>query len=77
MLCGLGLSIVPVACVTTPADPTTKVKTWHPAVNDKGVTAEMAQLACREGIVRAGFESVVLLGTMVEVCMRDEGFELK
>lgn len=65
------------ACVSTPVDPPPKVKTWHPEVNDQGVTREQAELACRQGIVDAGFGSVVLMSTMVEVCMRDLGFELK
>ena len=65
------------ACVSTPVDPPQEVKTWHPKVNERGITREQAELACRQSMIDAGFGSVVLMSTMVEVCMRGAGFELK
>ena len=77
---GAGLCVLTsliAACVTAPVDPAPVVKTWEPLVNEGGITREQAEIACRQGIVDAGFGQVVLMSTMVEVCMRNEGFELK
>jgi len=69
------LTIALGACVSAPVEPASKSKRWQPAVNDRGLTVEQAQIACRQTITNAGYETIVLVGPLVEVCMRNQGFE--
>jgi hypothetical protein len=65
------------ACVSAPVETPVKAKTWQPATNQRGVTVAEANLACRQAVAQSGYDTVVLQGTLVEVCMRGEGFEFK
>lgn len=65
------------ACVSTPVEPVAEAKTWQPAINQRGITVAEAQLGCRRSVIELGYESVVLQQTLVDVCLRGEGFELK
>ena len=65
------------ACVSTPVEPGAIAKTWQPAVNDRGISVAQAQLGCRQAVIESGYDSVVLQQTLVGVCMRGGGFELK
>mgnify|MGYP001548619387 CR=1 FL=1 len=66
------------ACVSVPADDSSKKPgTWQPAKNQDGVTVEQMLIACRDAITGEGFDTVVVLDTMIGVCMRNNGFEIK
>lgn len=72
----LGASIS--GCVSVPANTSSKQPgTWHPAKNQDGVSVDQMLIACRDAITREGFDTVLILDTMIGVCMRNNGFEIK
>ena len=65
-------------CVSVPADTSSKKPgTWHPAKNQDGVTVEQMLIACRDAIANEGLGTVLVMDTMIGVCMRNNGFEIK